>query len=164
MKRAKSLREGWYRNVSVRMWGDEKFRRLFQDAKLLWLYLLTGPHTTILPGLFERGKAQLGFEQLQAVLRSTQRRTDALRYTGVDQLFLVDLRDSLVAAGATREHIACTAAIVVRLAGEGRAWSQEVEDVLELVGEHLTCRDFDVRIRADGSFRCLEFSEQPRVQ
>jgi hypothetical protein len=61
-KRQEPLREGWYRNVSVRMWGDEKFRRLSQDAKFLWLYLLTGPHTTVLPGLFALGKASLAEE------------------------------------------------------------------------------------------------------
>jgi hypothetical protein len=61
-KRQEPLREGWYRNVSVRMWGDEKFRSLSQDAKFLWLYLLTGPHTTVLPGLFALGKASLAEE------------------------------------------------------------------------------------------------------
>jgi len=55
-------KEGWYRNVSVRMWGDERFRRLSNDAKFLWLYLLTGPHTTALPGLFAASKAHIAEE------------------------------------------------------------------------------------------------------
>ena len=46
-----------YRKVDPRMWGDAKFRRLSQDAKFLWLYLLTGPETTSLPGLLVGGRA-----------------------------------------------------------------------------------------------------------
>jgi hypothetical protein len=41
------------------MWGDERFRRCSDDAKLLWVHLLTGPHTTALPGLSVAGKAQI---------------------------------------------------------------------------------------------------------
>ena len=46
-----------YRKVSIKMWGDAKFRALSQDAKFLWLYLLTGPDTTSLPGLVVGGVA-----------------------------------------------------------------------------------------------------------
>jgi hypothetical protein len=46
-----------YRKVDPRMWGDAKFRRLSQDAKFMWLYLLTGPETTSLPGLLVGGQA-----------------------------------------------------------------------------------------------------------
>lgn len=48
-----------YRKVEVAMWGDRKFRELSQDAKLLWVYLLTGPQTTTLPGLMRAGRAVL---------------------------------------------------------------------------------------------------------
>lgn len=51
-----------YRKISVRMWGDKKFRRLTPLApggQSLWLYLLTGPHTTSVPGLFMAGEAML---------------------------------------------------------------------------------------------------------
>jgi len=41
------------------MWGDRKFRELTQDAKFLWLYLLTGPQTTSLPGLIRVGRAAM---------------------------------------------------------------------------------------------------------
>ncbi|WP_437623363.1 hypothetical protein [Sorangium sp. So ce1151] len=51
--------KGRYRIVWVSLWGDEKFRRLSDDGKLLWLYLLTGPVVTTLPGLFAAGHAQL---------------------------------------------------------------------------------------------------------
>lgn len=51
-----------YRKVEVRMWGDEKFRKLSKplpNAQTLWFYLLTGPHTSIVPGLFCAGRLQL---------------------------------------------------------------------------------------------------------
>lgn len=48
-----------YRKVHVRMWGDKKFRNLPNDAKLLFSYLFTGPHTTQLPGLSEAGEMRL---------------------------------------------------------------------------------------------------------
>ena len=44
------------------MYGDDKFRRLSApqpNAQTLWVYLLTGPHTTCIPGLFQAGPASL---------------------------------------------------------------------------------------------------------
>lgn len=51
-----------YRKVYVRIWSDERFLRLSPlppSGQSLWLYLLTGPHTTSLPGLFQIGEASL---------------------------------------------------------------------------------------------------------
>lgn len=51
-----------YRKVEVRTWGDEKFRKLSPMPSCgqgLWLYLMTGPHTTSVPGLFRAGRAAL---------------------------------------------------------------------------------------------------------
>jgi hypothetical protein len=51
-----------YKKIDMRMWGDEKFRRLSRakpNAQFLWIYLLTGPHTTALPGLWVAGPAGL---------------------------------------------------------------------------------------------------------
>ena len=51
-----------YRKIDVRLWSDEKVRRLSApqpNAQTLWIYLLTGPHTTSLPGLFHIGEAAL---------------------------------------------------------------------------------------------------------
>ncbi len=51
-----------YRKVSVRMWGDEKFCALSKpkpNGQSLWQYLITGPHTTILPCAFSAGEASL---------------------------------------------------------------------------------------------------------
>jgi hypothetical protein len=51
-----------YRKVDIRMWGDEKFRSLSRpspNGQFLWIYLLTGPHTNGLPGVFDTGAASL---------------------------------------------------------------------------------------------------------
>jgi len=54
--------EGIYRRVTVRMYGDERFTRLSPlqpSGQALWLYLLTGPHTGPIPGVFVAGRAAL---------------------------------------------------------------------------------------------------------
>ncbi|HLV85812.1 MAG TPA: hypothetical protein VKV39_02475 [Candidatus Sulfotelmatobacter sp.] len=54
-----------YRKIDTRMWGDAKFRALSSPAisgKYLWIFLLTGPHTTNLPGLFRGGEKSLAEE------------------------------------------------------------------------------------------------------
>lgn len=48
-----------YRSVHVSMWGDARFRALSDDGKLLWVYLLTGPERTSVPGCIGAGKASL---------------------------------------------------------------------------------------------------------
>lgn len=40
-----------YRRVSIHTWDDDVFCNLSDDAKLIFLRLLTGPETTILPGV-----------------------------------------------------------------------------------------------------------------
>jgi len=43
-----------YRRISVRMWGDAKFRDLSKpqpSGQWLWIWLLTGPRTIALPGV-----------------------------------------------------------------------------------------------------------------
>jgi hypothetical protein len=61
--------KGRFRKVEVRTWGDEKFRALSAlpaCGQGLWLYLITGPHTGPIPGLFRAGRAgmaeELGWE------------------------------------------------------------------------------------------------------
>ena len=54
-----------YRKIDTRMWGDGKFRNLSSPAvsgKYLWIFLLTGPHTTNLPGLFRAGEMAMAEE------------------------------------------------------------------------------------------------------
>jgi hypothetical protein len=48
-----------FRKVDGGTWGDARFVGLSQDAKFLWLYLITGPHGTSLPGLFTIGRSAL---------------------------------------------------------------------------------------------------------
>lgn len=40
-----------YSKVARSMWGDQKFKALTERSKFLWLYLLTGPHCTSIPGI-----------------------------------------------------------------------------------------------------------------
>ena len=54
-----------YRKIEVRIWSDEKFRALSPlppSGQSLWLFLLTGPHTGPIPGLFRSGKMALAEE------------------------------------------------------------------------------------------------------
>lgn len=54
-----------YRKIDVRMWGDERVRRLTPPppcGQSLWVYLLTNANTTNLPGIYRAGEAQLAEE------------------------------------------------------------------------------------------------------
>jgi hypothetical protein len=67
-----------YRRITVRMWGDAKFRELSPlppSGQSLWMVLLTGEQTDIIPGLFRIGEAafaeQLGWS-LEAFRKAFQ--------------------------------------------------------------------------------------------
>jgi hypothetical protein len=50
---------GTYRKIEVRTWSDDRFRRVSSIpacAQGLWLYLLTGPHTSTLPCAFRASR------------------------------------------------------------------------------------------------------------
>lgn len=54
-----------YRTVDVRLWGDSKFQLLSSlkpSGQALFLYLLTNPNTTSLPGLYRAGAAGMAEE------------------------------------------------------------------------------------------------------
>lgn len=54
-----------YRKIEVRTWADERFRRLSPippSGQGLWFFLLTGPHTGPIPGLFRAGRAAMAEE------------------------------------------------------------------------------------------------------
>lgn len=54
-----------YRKVAVKTWGDEKFRQLSPIPPCgqgLWLFLITGPLSGGVPGLFRAGRAMLAEE------------------------------------------------------------------------------------------------------
>lgn len=47
-------------SIDPRMWDDDRFNALDPVAKLLWAYLLTGPHTVAwVPGIVQAGTASL---------------------------------------------------------------------------------------------------------
>ena len=53
---------GRYRKLLIKMWGDEKFRRLSRpqpNGQSLFIYLITGPHTNPIPGLFRASETEL---------------------------------------------------------------------------------------------------------
>ncbi|MBY0243169.1 MAG: hypothetical protein K2X55_28075 [Burkholderiaceae bacterium] len=59
-----------YRKIEVKTWTDKRFRALSAmppSGQGLWFFLLTGPHTGPIPGLFRAGRAsmaeELGWEQ-----------------------------------------------------------------------------------------------------
>jgi len=59
------MAENRYRKIEVRMWGDGKFRTLSPlppSGQGLWLHLLTGPQTGLIPGLFRVGRAAMAEE------------------------------------------------------------------------------------------------------
>lgn len=54
-----------YRKVETKIWSDEKFRSLSAlqpSGQALWFFLLTGPHTGPIPGMFRAGKAAMAEE------------------------------------------------------------------------------------------------------
>lgn len=58
-----------FRKIEARMWSDDRFRALSPmqpSGQGLWVFLLTGPHTGPVPGLFRAGRAgmaeELGWE------------------------------------------------------------------------------------------------------
>lgn len=62
MNYSKSPMEGIYRRVTARTFADAKFMALsplLASGQALWLYLLTGPHTGPIPGVFVIGKAAM---------------------------------------------------------------------------------------------------------
>ena len=44
-----------YHEISVRTWVSSDFRSLSQDGQMLWLFFLSGPVRTPLPGLYNVG-------------------------------------------------------------------------------------------------------------
>lgn len=54
--------QGRYRKVQVKTWTDDNFRELSSMAKLLWFFLLTGPQTGPIPGLYRAGRAAMAEE------------------------------------------------------------------------------------------------------
>jgi len=73
-----------YRKVDTRLWDDERVAPLSALAKLTWLCLLTGPHTTGLPGLYSCGLATLS-ESMREGIDTVSKAVEALVATGMVQ-------------------------------------------------------------------------------
>jgi uncharacterized phage protein (TIGR02220 family) len=74
-----------YRRVSPRLWGDEKFRLLSApapSAQWLWIFLICGPHTGRIPGLFHAGEAALA-EALGWPLRTFRKHFSEIEALGM---------------------------------------------------------------------------------
>lgn len=48
-----------YRPIDVRLWDDRKFLSLSDDGRMLWLFLLTSPYTSPIPGVIIAGQAAI---------------------------------------------------------------------------------------------------------
>ena len=66
-----------YRKVEVRIWNDEKFRRLSDDGKLLFFALLTHPNLTGI-GAMKASRSGLAEELGWTPERVTETVTDRL--------------------------------------------------------------------------------------
>ncbi|HSN20082.1 MAG TPA: hypothetical protein VLS49_05360 [Usitatibacter sp.] len=74
-----------YRKIHVKMWSSGDFRALSRpkpNAQTLWLHLLTGEHTTAIPGLFSAGKARLA-EELEWPLRAWEKCWEEIEARGM---------------------------------------------------------------------------------
>lgn len=113
-----------YRAIHVKMWGDEKFKRLSPpppSARYLWIYLLAGPHTNKIPGLFTAGEAQLA-EALEWPLKGFRERYRELFREG---LIEADWRARLVFIPNAIKHNSPDNPNVVK------SWKREWEDLPE---------------------------------
>src|SRR5580700_2363276 len=74
-----------YRSIDVRLWGDKKFRSLSPiqpSGQAMFLYLLTNPNTTSIPGLYRAGAAALA-EELGWSIEGFRRAFDELLKQGL---------------------------------------------------------------------------------
>lgn len=74
-----------YRKVYTKLWADEKFAGLsapLPNAQTLWVYLLTGPHTRLIPGLYGVGEMTVA-EGLHWPLDGVRRAMDEITALGM---------------------------------------------------------------------------------
>jgi uncharacterized phage protein (TIGR02220 family) len=74
-----------YRKIDVKTWGDAKFRGLTAMQPCgqgLWLYLLTSPYTTNIPGLYRAGEGALA-DDLKWPLKGFRRAFHELALAGM---------------------------------------------------------------------------------
>jgi uncharacterized phage protein (TIGR02220 family) len=124
-----------HRRISTRLWSDSRFRALSPirpSGQALWLYLLTGPHTGVVPGLFVAGPAALA-EALGWPLTKTQRCLEEITVSG---MAVMDPRSRLVCIPNAAKHNPPASPNVVR------AWRKAFDELPECplrdrAGRHL---------------------------
>jgi uncharacterized phage protein (TIGR02220 family) len=124
-----------HRRISTRLWSDSRFLALSPirpSGQALWLYLLTGPHTGVVPGLFVAGPAALA-EALGWPLATTQRCLEEITGSG---MAVMDPRSRLVFIPNAVKHNPPVSPNVVR------AWRKAFDELPECplrdrAGRHL---------------------------
>lgn len=137
-----AFKKAVYRKIAVRIWADQKFRNLSPippSGQALWLYLLTGPHTGAIPGLFSSGKAAMA-EGLNWSLEDFERCFSEIEAQG---MALADWKARLVWVPNAIRYNRPDNPNILKFWG---AWMQGLPecDLLDLAREHL--RDFVSRL------------------
>jgi hypothetical protein len=71
-----------YRKVETGTWNDESFRALTPAAKMLWLYLLSGPRTIAIPGVVVAREAVVA-DDLECTVRALRKAFSELEQLGM---------------------------------------------------------------------------------
>jgi hypothetical protein len=71
-----------YRKVETGTWNDESFRALTPAAKMLWLYLLSGPRTIAIPGVVIAREAVVA-DDLECTVRALRKAFSELEQLGM---------------------------------------------------------------------------------
>lgn len=109
-----------YRKIEVRTWSDEKFNNLSPmqpSGRGLWFFLLTGPHTGPIPGLFRAGRAAMA-EELEW---STEGFAEAFQEVSAQGMAKADWKARLVWLPKAIKHNPPENPNVVK------SWAQEVD-------------------------------------
>ena len=92
-----------YRKIEVKTWGDIKFRSLSPlqpSGQALWFYLIAGPRTTAIPGLFSAGPAAMA-EDLDWDIKAFH---EAFQEVLAEGMVKVDFKAKLVFLPKAVEH------------------------------------------------------------
>lgn len=109
-----------YRKVEVKTWVDNKFRQLSPmppSGRGLWLFLMTGPFTGPIPGLFRAGRAAMA-EELEWDIEAFN---EAFREVSSQGMAKADFKERLVWLPNALKHNKPESPNVVR------SWRDEIE-------------------------------------
>lgn len=109
-----------YRKVEVKTWVDNKFRQLSPmppSGRGLWLFLMTGPFTGPIPGLFRAGRAAMA-EELEWDIEAFD---EAFREVSSQGMAKADFKERLIWLPNALKHNKPESPNVVR------SWRDEIE-------------------------------------